>query len=133
MPLCTTNKSSVKTKLYLRVLGKRFMEDLHVSIKYLDSVFPLNWVLFSKFGPQIEYQFSFISCLNKGQGLRPWAVRTCPKLMGAPPGANFVSTTNKPQIVNVSLPITFAAFQGIYNNIWLGHVCQTVCGAVYSQ
>ena len=71
------------------------MEDLHVSIKYLVSVFPLNWVLFSKFGPQIEYQFSFISCLNKGQGLRPWAVHTYPKLMGAPPGANFVSTTIK--------------------------------------
>ena len=61
---CTTNKLSVKTKLYLRVLGKRFMEDLHVSIKYLVSVFPLNWVLFSRFGRQIGYQFSFVSCLN---------------------------------------------------------------------
>ena len=55
MPRYTTNKSSVKTELYLRVLGKRFKEDLHVSIKYLVFVFPLNWVLFSRFGPQIEY------------------------------------------------------------------------------
>lgn len=68
MPWCTTNKSSVKTKLYLRVLGKRFTEDLHVSIKYLVSVFPLNWVLFSWFGRQIGYQFSFVSCLN----IRVW-------------------------------------------------------------
>ena len=37
------------------------MEDLHVSIIYLVFVFPLNCVLFSRFGSQIVYQFSFVS------------------------------------------------------------------------
>ena len=70
MPRYTTNKSSVKSKLYLRVLGTRFMGDLHVSIKYLVFVFPLNWVLLFRFGPQIGYQFSFVSCSHEGSGFK---------------------------------------------------------------
>ena len=38
--------------------------------------------------------------------------------MGAPPGVNLVSTANKPQMVNISLPIILGAFQGIYHNGW---------------
>ena len=48
----------VKTELYLRVLGKRFKDDLCVSIEcLLGFVFFLNWVFFSDLG----YPFSFVS------------------------------------------------------------------------
>ena len=43
----------VKTELYLRVLGKRFKDDLCVSIEcLLGFVFFLNWVFFSDLGPK---------------------------------------------------------------------------------
>ena len=43
----------VKTELYLRVLGKRFKDDLCVSIEcLLGFVFFLSWVFFSDLGPK---------------------------------------------------------------------------------
>ena len=43
----------VKTELYLKVLGKRFKEDLCVSIEcLLGFVSFLNWVFFSDLGPK---------------------------------------------------------------------------------
>ena len=48
----------VKTELYLRVLGKRFKDDLCVSIEcLLGFVFFLNWVFFSDLGPKYGIRF----------------------------------------------------------------------------
>ena len=46
----TRNKSSVKSGLYLRVLGKRLKENFCLSTEFLDFIFPLNRVSFSGLG-----------------------------------------------------------------------------------
>ena len=53
MPIYMKNKSPVKPKLYLRVLGKQ------VSIKFLLFVFPLNWVSIFRFGLSIHVRYQF--------------------------------------------------------------------------
>ena len=57
-------ESSVKTKLSLWVLGKRFNECLCVAIKLLVFVFHLNRESFFGFGPYIGYKFFFCLILK---------------------------------------------------------------------
>ena len=58
------HKPSVKTELFLGILGKRFNEVMCVAIQFLVFVFSLNRASFSRFGPKIGYKFSFVSSLN---------------------------------------------------------------------
>ena len=58
------HKPSVKTELFLGVLGKRFNEGMCVAIQFLGFVFSLNRASFSRFAPKIGYKFSFVSSLT---------------------------------------------------------------------
>ena len=56
----------VKTELYLRVLGKRFKDDLCVSIEcLLGFVFFLNWVFFQIWALNRVSVFLCLSSLNR--------------------------------------------------------------------
>ena len=58
MPNYMRSKSSVKTELYFRVLGKCFRKILCVPIKFLAFVLPSNRVSFFRFWPSLIHGVS---------------------------------------------------------------------------